>query len=124
MKRYLLGSVLALTLAAGYTTAGSRLAAHEVQKQERPAAEDVRPSLERVVTGAVDPDGPGAAVLVVKDGKVLLKKGYGLADLDKRTPVTSETTPELASGSKPFTALAILLLEKAGKLDLSDDVRK
>jgi CubicO group peptidase (beta-lactamase class C family) len=124
MKRILLGSVLALTLAAGFHTAGSRLAAHDIQRQERPAAEDVRPSLERVVTGVVDPAGPGAAVLVVKDGKVLLKKGYGLADLDKRTPVTPETTFELASGSKPFTALAILRLEEAGKLDLSDDVRK
>jgi CubicO group peptidase (beta-lactamase class C family) len=88
------------------------------------AQENLLPSLERIVTSVVDPDGPGAAVLVVKEDKVLLKKGFGLADIDKKTPVTPETTFELASGSKPITALAILLLELAGKLALTDDVRK
>jgi CubicO group peptidase (beta-lactamase class C family) len=88
------------------------------------AQDDLLPMMERVVTTAVDPDGPGAAVLVIKDDKVLLKKGYGMADVDKKTPVTTETTFELASGSKPITALAILLLELAGKLALADDIRK
>ena len=55
---------------------------------------------------------------------MLLKKGYGLANLEQKTPVTAETTFELASGSKPITALAILLLELAGKLALTDDVRQ
>jgi CubicO group peptidase (beta-lactamase class C family) len=89
-----------------------------------PTKVDLLDALERVVTSAVDLNGPGAGVLIVKDDEVVLKKGYGFADLDKKTPVTPQTTFELASGSKPITALAILLLELAGKLDLADDVRK
>jgi CubicO group peptidase (beta-lactamase class C family) len=81
-------------------------------------------AIERIIRSTVASDGPGAAVLVIKDGEVILKKGYGLADLDAKTPVTGETTFELASGSKPITSLAILLLELMGKLALTDDVRK
>lgn len=69
-------------------------------------------------------DGPGVAVLVVHKGKVAVKKGYGLANLKQRTPITPETTFELASLSKPFCATAILLLHDRGQLGLSDDVRK
>lgn len=104
---------------------GSFIAVLLVLPVAQSAAQDsLVANLERVITSAVDPDGPGAAVLIVKDGKVLLKKGYGLAELDKKTPVTADTTLELASGSKPITALAILLLERAGKLGLKDDIRK
>jgi CubicO group peptidase (beta-lactamase class C family) len=81
-------------------------------------------TIDRLVTEAIDPAGPGAAVLVMRGGKVLLQKGYGLADLDSKTPVTTTTTFELASLSKPFTALAVLILAERGKLDLADDVRK
>jgi CubicO group peptidase (beta-lactamase class C family) len=126
MKRFLLCSALALVVVAGLVAGGvggSGAAAQKPGRQE-PVADKLLPTLDRIVAGVVDPDGPGAAVLVVKDGKVLLKKGYGLADLENKIPVTTETTFELASGSKPITALAIFLLEMAGKLDLADDVRK
>jgi CubicO group peptidase (beta-lactamase class C family) len=128
MKCFLFRSALTLgllaALAVGGRLGGAHLAARELPRQGAPAADYLVPALDRVVTRAIDPDGPGAAVLVVKDGRVLLNKGYGLADLEKKIPVTTETTFELASGSKPITALAILLLEQAGKLHLADDVRK
>jgi CubicO group peptidase (beta-lactamase class C family) len=63
-------------------------------------------------------------VLVLKDGKVVHKKGYGLADLEKEVPITPETTFELASMSKQFTATAIMVLHDQGKLSFDDDVRK
>ncbi|HEV3146612.1 MAG TPA: serine hydrolase domain-containing protein [Gemmataceae bacterium] len=69
-------------------------------------------------------DGPGMAVLVVQDGHVVHKKGYGLADLRKHVPITPETTFELASVSKQFTAMAIMILHDRGKLSFDDDVRK
>src|SRR5205807_883381 len=69
-------------------------------------------------------NGPGLAVLVLKDGQVVHQKGYGLADLEKRVPITPETTFELASVSKQFTAAAIMLLHDQGKLSFEDDVRK
>lgn len=67
---------------------------------------------------------PGAAVAVVKDGKIIYKKGYGLANLEYNIPVTPSTIFHVASVSKQFTVFSILLLEKEGKLSLDDDIRK
>ncbi len=70
------------------------------------------------------PATPGVAVAVVKDGKVVFKKGYGTANLEYDVPVAPKTVFQIASVSKQFTAFAIYLLEKQGKLSLQDDVRK
>lgn len=67
---------------------------------------------------------PGAAIGVVKDGKIVLRKGYGIADLEFDVPITGTTVFHMASVSKQFTAFAVLLLEKEGKLSLDDDIRK
>lgn len=67
---------------------------------------------------------PGAAVAVVKDGKVIFSKGYGMANLDHDIPITPQTVFNIASVSKQFTAFAIYLLESEGKLSFEDDVRK
>lgn len=72
----------------------------------------------------VHDDGPGMAVLVIKDGQVVHNKGYGLADLTKKTPITPDTNFDLASVSKQFTAMAIMVLHDQGKLSFEDDVRK
>jgi CubicO group peptidase (beta-lactamase class C family) len=69
-------------------------------------------------------DVPGAAVLVLRDGEPLVRRGYGLADLEAGTPVTPDTNFRLASVSKQFTAAAIVLLAQDGKLSLDDPVRK
>ncbi len=68
--------------------------------------------------------GPGAAVLVVRDGTVLFHKGYGMADLEDRVAVTPSTDFRLASITKQFTASAILLLVERGKLGLDDPVKR
>lgn len=67
---------------------------------------------------------PGVAVAVVKDGRIVFKKGYGAANLEYDQPITTRTVFNIASVSKQFTAFAIYLLEKQGKLSLDDDVRK
>ncbi|GAA0878702.1 hypothetical protein GCM10009119_16700 [Algoriphagus jejuensis] len=69
-------------------------------------------------------DTPGVAVAVVKDGKILFKKGYGSANLEYGIPVTTSTIFHIASVSKQFTAFAALMLEKEGKLSMDDDIRK
>ncbi|HEV7517681.1 MAG TPA: serine hydrolase domain-containing protein, partial [Thermoanaerobaculia bacterium] len=65
---------------------------------------------------------PGAAVLVEKDGKVLLRKGYGMANLELGVPIAPEMVFRLGSITKQFTALAILKLAEQGKLALADDL--
>ena len=69
-------------------------------------------------------DSPGAAVVVVKDGMVVFRKGYGSAQLEYGVPITPSTVFHVASVSKQFTAMAITMLEEAGKLSVDDDVRK
>ncbi len=67
---------------------------------------------------------PGASVAVAKDGKIIFEKGYGSAELEYNIPITPATVFHIASVSKQFTAFAILLLEKDGKLSINDDIRK
>ena len=69
-------------------------------------------------------DIPGASLLVVKDGKAIVRRGFGYADLEKHIKAGSETNYRLASVSKQFTAACILLLKQDGKLRLEDSVRK
>lgn len=68
---------------------------------------------------------PGAVVVIVKDGKPLLEKGYGLADWDKHIPVDAQTTLfRPGSISKLFTWTAVMQLVEQGKLDLDVDLNR
>jgi N-acyl-D-amino-acid deacylase len=62
---------------------------------------------------------PGAALAVAKDGRLVHAKGYGLADVDAKTPVEAASLFRIASISKPITAVAILKLAQDGRLDLN-----
>ena len=64
------------------------------------------------------------SVLVAKDGKILLSKGYGFANYSDNIPNTSTTKFKLASVSKQFTAMAIMILEEKGKLSTNDKLTK
>ncbi len=67
---------------------------------------------------------PGIAVLVAREGKVVYQAGFGLADVEKKTPVTAETKFRIGSVTKQFTAAAILRLADEGKLALTDPLEK
>lgn len=62
------------------------------------------------------------SVLVAQDGQILLSEGYGLADREKNIPNTRETRFRLGSVTKQFTAMAIMILQAQGKLDVQDSV--
>lgn len=67
---------------------------------------------------------PGMAVLVARDGKIVYQGGFGLADLDKKSPVTTATQFRIGSVTKQFTAAATLRLADEGKLTLTDPLDK
>lgn len=71
-----------------------------------------------------DGDVPGASVLVVRDGRSVIRRSYGLSNLEDRIASRPETNYRLASVTKQFTAAAILLLVEDGKLSLDDRVKK
>lgn len=67
-------------------------------------------------------DVPGIAVAVVKDGQVVLERGYGVRELGKPAPVQADTLFAIASNTKAFTATALNLLAEQGKLKMDDRV--
>lgn len=66
------------------------------------------------------PAHPGAALMVIENGEVLYQRGYGLANLEANTPITSDSSFYLASVAKQFTAMAVMLLAEQGKLRYDD----
>jgi CubicO group peptidase (beta-lactamase class C family) len=67
-----------------------------------------------------EPDAPGASVIVIHKGKVLFAKAYGLADVEAGVPCSTNTNFRLASVSKQFTAMAVLILAERKKLSLDE----
>src|SRR6185369_10885486 len=61
-------------------------------------------------------DTPGCAVAVIQDGKIIFKRGYGMADLDHEIAVTPATVFHAASLAKQFTAMSIMMLVQQRKL--------
>jgi CubicO group peptidase (beta-lactamase class C family) len=66
------------------------------------------------------PGAPGASVMVIKNGKVLFKQAYGLANLEAKISATTNTNYRLASVTKQFTAMAIMILAERKKLSYDD----
>lgn len=69
-------------------------------------------------------DLPGAAIGVFRNGEIIFKQGYGLANLDYGIPVSTETVFDTGLASTQFTAACIVVLENQGKLDLDDIIQK
>jgi len=70
------------------------------------------------------PGEPGGAVLLVRDGKIIYQKGFGIADVNTKEPITTKTLFNVGSISKTFVAYGILKLAKEGKLSLEDPISK
>ena len=70
------------------------------------------------------PDAPGCALAIIKDGEILYKRGYGMANLELNIPISPQTVFYIGSVSKQFVALCVAMLEKQGKLSFDDDIRE
>lgn len=70
------------------------------------------------------PNHPGGAIGIMKNDKIIFSRSYGLASLDYLVPNSTETIFNIASVSKQFTAMGIVLLHLQGKLSIDDDIRK
>jgi CubicO group peptidase (beta-lactamase class C family) len=87
-------------------------------------AQDLLPKFEEYAQAAAKAERFSGAILVARDGKVLVSKGYGMADVENDVPNTPETKFRLGSITKQFTAAAILLLQERGKLSVQDSICK
>lgn len=82
------------------------------------------PRVDSVFAEYDTPDAPGCAVGIYRNGTLTYARGYGLADLEHRVPITATTIFDIGSTSKQFAAAIIVLLAREGKLSLEDDVRR
>lgn len=110
---------LPLMLAAGALLLASQLRAASAQDAPDPRAARA----DALFAGLNRTPSPGLAFAVVHDGKVVLRRGYGLASVEHRVPITPETVFDTASVSKQFTGMAVALLVSEGKVRTSDDIR-
>ena len=108
MKKFILGVLSILFFA-------------QVNAQSKKA---IAKSIDSIMSNYASPAAPGASVLVYQKNKIIFKKGYGLSNIETGLPIQTNTNFRLASVTKQFTAMAILLLEKRHKLSLNDSLIK
>ncbi len=90
-----------------------------------PGDENLAASIDKVAAAAVAAgESPGLQVAVFKDGKPVLVKGYGSANLEQNVPVSNDAVFRVGSVTKQFTAVALLLLAEEGKVSLQDTLSK
>ena len=70
------------------------------------------------------PTTPGCILAVIRDGEFLYKRGYGMADLERGVPITSDSIFDIGSTGKQFTAAVIAILANQGHLILDAPIRK
>ena len=68
------------------------------------------------------PNSPGCALGIIRDGKLIYARGYGMANLEHNIPITTKSIFRIGSTSKQFTAMCLALLEEEGKLSLDDRI--
>ncbi len=86
-------------------------------------ATDFNDSIDKVFSNIVEQNAPGCNVGIIKDGAFIVKTGYGLANMELGVPLDGNQVHRMASVSKQFTAMAVLLLAEEGKIDLDADIR-
>ena len=78
--------------------------------------------LDELLQSVYAPQEPGLAVLLVKDGQPIYRQARGQANLEHQIPLTPDMPSRIGSITKPFTALAIMLLVTENKLNLTDSI--
>ena len=110
--QFVYGSVLLIRLTASLLSA--------VALSAVASAQVTSDRIDAIFASLKSGNAPGAAVLVVRDGKLVFRRGYGVTDLRTMHPITPQTDFRLASFTKQFTAASIMLLVKDGKLHYDD----
>lgn len=97
------------------------------QKKEQTnsaSAESLTVKVDRLFAQLDKSNSPSCALGIIKDGSLVYKRGYGIANLDYNIPISPDTSFYIASVSEQFTAISIALLARDGKISLDDNIRK
>ena len=128
MKRkiWFLSLIAILVLACGTSVEEGEIATEEAEAVEEESSAGVdgdasSPEVDALM--AQYADGPGGAVMVIQDGEIVHQNGYGLADVDNGTPITTDTIFHLGSVGKQFTAMGVMILAEQGLLNYDDPLK-
>lgn len=116
-RRFVVFGVIVLTIFLALPGFGATQADPKVQ-------ESLAAKIDALLVPVYKVGEPGAALLVVKDGQVLVRKAYGTADLELGVGLEPDMVFRIGSMTKQFTAVAILMLMEQGKLSLNDPITK
>ncbi|MEN9562459.1 MAG: hypothetical protein RIR73_703 [Chloroflexota bacterium] len=122
-KKWILSLIIIFALACGLTSDDV-----EVPQESPPLEQGVDSNEGETVSPDVDAlmanysEGPGGAMMVVQDGVIVHQNGYGFADVETSTPITTDTVFHLGSVGKQFTAMGVMMLAEEGALNYDDPI--
>ena len=90
------------------------------QKATVPSAREITAKVDEYMKSAVEFERFTGSILIARDGKPIVSKGYGMANIEFDAPNNPQTVFRLASLTKQFTATAIMMLQERGKLNVND----
>jgi CubicO group peptidase (beta-lactamase class C family) len=118
MKKNILNPVLLLLFLLSCS-----MEAQEIKKVS-PELKQMTAEFDRLLSEQFKPGETGCAALVAKNGQIIYKKAFGMANLELNVPMQPEMVFRIGSITKQFTAVSILQLMEQGKLSLQDDIKK
>jgi CubicO group peptidase (beta-lactamase class C family) len=127
----LLGFLAVITLTAGFSSSAAISQSPTVTLPPSPvptatltADAQLAGKMGAALTALAEKGSLSGSILVARDGQVILSQGYGMANIELKTPNTPETKFHIGSLTKQFTAMAILQLQQQGKLDVQESACK
>ncbi|MFN7119510.1 MAG: serine hydrolase [Saprospiraceae bacterium] len=103
---------------------GKQVSANESSALSVASTKNIEAEIDAIFNQAYPANSPGATVLIAKDDKIIYRKAFGMANLELKVPMKPENVLQLASITKQFTSVAILMLLEQGKLSLQDPLSK
>src|SRR5687767_9221391 len=124
-RRLAAAAVLAAGVVTLATASSARVQTNDaVRREQSDATSAARSRADAVLARWEDRQAPGCSAAVSRHGAVIYRRGAGLANLEYGTPITPASVFHVASVSKQFTAMAVLLLVERGRLSLDDEVSR
>ncbi|OUS03098.1 serine hydrolase [Flavobacteriales bacterium 33_180_T64] len=100
------------------------IAVLSINSQSISYAQNLESNIDNLLQEKYPSNAPGATFLISKNGNIIYKKAFGLANLELNVPMQTENIFEIGSMTKQFTAISILMLMERGKLELNDEITK
>ncbi len=124
MSMFRVARVAALALAVAFPAAAQGIPKAQSPEEVGFLSPRLKRLSDRINEGVKNNELPGAVVLIVRNGKIVMFESFGFRDKEAKTPMTNDTIFRIASMTKPITTVAAMMLMEEGKLTLADPVSK